>query len=180
MTETELDTSNSSLTQWWHRYWNRAAVDDIYVELFVRSCAPSLGCHDHQAACLQGLSELAENGPIDGYEISVVGDEICRDEDWKRLYEGKPVEVVLDLSSWRSGGIRSTGFTECTIHSTITDETVNTVIPPEFTLAVYADDDVIGVFPCLADGECYGPDTFLEGCLSLPQDEDTDWQLAQD
>ncbi len=172
---TALDSSKATIAQWFQEFRDRATDTEIHAEVFLRACAPPLGCHDHQTECMQRLANAKEEGVLDSYDISVVGDEICRDEQYRQFYSGKPVETVLEIKSWRSGGIRATGFTEREVHSTITDETTDTVVPPTLTVAVYADESLIGVFPCQADDESYGPEFFIERCLSTQ--EGTDPQL---
>ncbi|WP_436935639.1 HTH domain-containing protein [Halovenus marina] len=156
-------TDEATINQWWETYWDcTERCDEVRVTVYLRSVAPALGIHSQRIQFLQALADAADSGLFDSYDVAIIGDELCVCERCRNLASIQPtIETVLRLMSWRDGGIRSSGFVRCESSSTLAGESHVTVTPPELTAGVYADDTLIGVFPCRADERTYSPAAFL-------------------
>lgn len=152
----------SSLARWWKRYREQfESASEHSIRVFVRSWAPRPGSHDQRTGLIKRLEQATADERVGSYDVTVVGRDICVCEECRRLSSGDLRQTILDLAQWRSGGIRSTGFTEREVRSEITGEQYRTISPPETTLGIYVDGSLTGVFPCRADGVNYCPDAYL-------------------
>jgi hypothetical protein len=157
-----------SLDQWWERHDERLKrTNDHHVRVFIRSHAPVIGTHNLRQEILEQLDRADADNHVDGYDVTALGGDICMCETCQRLgSENDLRETILELVQWRDGGIQSTGFTHREVESSIAGESYRTISPPETTLAIYMDDSLRGVFPCMADGVNYCPEAYLDGILS--------------
>jgi hypothetical protein len=136
--------------------------EEIRVSVYLRSSTPALGVHSRRVAFLETLANAAGNGLVDTYDVTLIGDEICVCDHCRNLPSLRStIDIVEKLMSWRDGGIRACGFTQCKSSSTLPRETHNTITPPDLTTGIYADEQLIGVFPARADGQTYTPRAFL-------------------
>lgn len=156
------------MDQWWEQYREkREAATDHRVCLFVRSLAPIPGQHSRRAYLISGLEKAASSPILDSFEITSLGTEICTCEACRAMGDGDEIlGTVLQLKEWRTGGIRSTGFTEKTVDSSVTGDHYESIVPPEVTFGIYIDGVLTGVFPCVADGAVHSPTAYLETLLS--------------
>lgn len=138
------------------------------VDVFLRSITPTLGGHATRRNRFEGLEAAVEQGTIDTYDVTVLGDEIClcdscaanyMDESWSDL-----VDTIRD---WEYEELDASGFVVRTVSSSITNERYRAVVPPEISFGIYLDDSLVGVFPCEDGEQSYGPETYLEGLGSL-------------
>jgi hypothetical protein len=153
-----------ALESWWEQYREQLTAGTVTrVELFVRSCTPAPGTHDRRNRLFRSIERQVNDGPLDSYGITVLSDKFCLCANCLELYDDGLIETVERLMSWRSGGIRSIGFDEQEVRSSILDEQYTVIVPPELSLGVYVDDSLAGVFPCRADGVNCRPDAYFDG-----------------
>ena len=154
----------AALQSWWDQYQDQLTAGGVNrVELFIRSCTPALGTHDRRNQLFRSIEQQVNDGPLERYDITVLSDKFCLCENCQELYDDGLIDTVKRLMSWRSGGIRSTGFGEQDVDSSILDEQYTVIVPPEITLGVYVDDRLVGVFPCRAAGVNCRPGAYFEG-----------------
>lgn len=152
----------TAIASWWQQYRARARdADSVTVELFLRSYTPT-SRHVDRSALVESVTERVENGMIDDYDVTVVGDRICVCDCCTELYaEEDTYNVVTDLVEWRSGPLETSGVSERAVESEITGEYHHTLTLPEQALGVFVDDALVGVFPCTDGVRTYEPATFL-------------------
>lgn len=167
MSQLWTNDGGSALDRWWNQYRQRRARSKrSHVEVFVRACVPASGTHAHRTRFFDRLA-AANSDQIDGYETTVVGDEICVCEKCRQFdHQRQLLETVRSLMSWEWEGLQASGFVEREIHSTVTNERHTVVSVPELAVGVYLDESLVGVFPC-RDGETnLSPDVFLQRLTS--------------
>ena len=152
----------TAMADWWQQYRARARdADSVTVELFLRSYTPT-GHHLDRSALVESVTEKVEDGTIDDYDVTVVGDRICVCDCCTELYaEEDTFESVAALAEWRSGPLEASGITERAVESAITGEYHHTISLPEQTLGVFVDETLVGVFPCTDGVRTYEPAAFL-------------------
>jgi hypothetical protein len=154
----------SPLEEWWSWYSDRRArAVENRVAVFVRSLAPAPGGHSDRIRRLELLDRLVGRGLVDDFDVTVLGKQVCT---CNRCLESEPngsvCEMITELMEWGFGVLEPRGFRKRAISSSLTSEAYSTVVLPEFSLGVYLDDELAGVFPCGTDDASYGPDSFLE------------------
>ena len=151
------------VTHWWEKFWNRTESGSKQeLRVFFRSLAPPVGMHQRRKRLLNALAAAEEDNVFDSFEVTVLGREICRCDECQRVYRDTDLMKTIEhLLGWRTGGIRVNGFDTRRVDSSITGEHYEAVIPPETSIAVYAEGTLSGVFPCSVEGESYGIDRFL-------------------
>lgn len=165
-----------SLTPWWERYnRERANAGHDQVRVFIRSLAPAHGQHDSRARVLDGLNSAAQFGHVERWELSLLGDQICRCKSCQNSTEASQLlETAEALANWEDDGLRSTGFSERTVVSEITGEEYRVIVPPELSIGVYLDEQLIGVFPCVSGADVFRPMDFARILVkSGPERQDT-------
>jgi len=157
-----------SLEQWWERHDELLkSATEHHVRVFVRSHAPAHGTHDLRQETIEQLDRAESNNHIGSYSVTALGGDVCMCETCQRLGSDSELrETLLELVQWRDGGIQSTGFTHREVESSLTGDQYRTISPPETTFGIYIDGSLVGVFPCMADGVNYCPDTYLDGILN--------------
>lgn len=160
--------TETTLEQWWEQYESkRERSGEHRVEIFVRSLSSPPGGHNRYRRIFEIIQAGSDADAAEDFELTVLGKEICTCKQCRQICpDDTLLETVTELKQWRSGGMKSSGFVERSIQSSVTGEEYRVVVPPELTLGIYVDDALVGVFPCLADGVAYGPDVFFEGLVS--------------
>lgn len=123
------------------------------VELFVRSLAPS-GATDRQTAAIDELERLKSEEIIESYTVTVWGNRICP-ETARATTTGQTVLDKIDqFRQWgREEGISLEPYFQRREIRSMVDEPHSAIVPPMMCLAVYDDDDLWGVFPCVKEDE---------------------------
>lgn len=170
--DTRLQQEETSLEQWWRKFQQQREQGQTQeIHIFVRSVSPTPGLHAHRNQLLNSIKKASRREHIDAFELTVLGDDICLCDNCESIHTAnKLVELVEKLRTWRTGGMKACGFTERTVASSITDESYQTVTPPDITLGVFCDDSLSGVFPCRADGNVYRPSDFVEDLRATDTD----------
>lgn len=129
----------------------RAKRRGIRLELWVRSHTP-YGAYSRRRSALERLSHLKSEGDIESFTVNVW-------DEGAGMMTGEPLDAfdsrrkLGEFAAWAAAhGCTLPGFKERHLESTFTDETCTRFDPPILTLAVYDDDELLGVYPC-ADGE---------------------------
>jgi hypothetical protein len=157
-----------SLDQWWKRHDEQLKnATEHHIRVFVRSRVPAHGTHNLREELIEKLERAEADNHIGTYDVTALGPDICLCEKCRSLRSGTDLrERVMELVNWREGLVQSSGFTHREVESSITNEQYQTISPPETTLGIYIDGSLTGVFPCIADGVTYGPETYLDGILT--------------
>jgi hypothetical protein len=119
------------------------------VELFVRSLSPSGATHQ-QERILERLDELATEGHIDDYEVTVWGERVVPDSIAAETPTGERVlDTVEEFQSWATAhGVAVDRFyPERTVESAITGEEFTAISLPVVAMAEYVDDRLHHVTP---------------------------------
>jgi len=134
------------------------------VELFVHSLAP-VGSKQQQERLLSDLERLEENGRLRDIELTVWGDSICTEGVLSSVGSGDHiVSAIGDFYALASTADLSISpfFQISNVQSDVTSESFRRITPPSCCLAVYAANELVGVFPSLLDGVAYTPHDFVE------------------
>lgn len=173
------DIHENPMTNWWQAYRDRREqADDHQLCLFVRSLRPSPGGHTQRVRLYDRIEAATEQGRIDTFELSILGDEVCLCPECRRLKASESVRgPALELAQWEDGSLRSRGFTYRRIDSSVTEERYHVLIPPERAVGIYLDGSLEGVFPCRCGDRRYSVDTFLTTLLE--DDESSEFVSAR-
>lgn len=122
------------------------------LELYVRSLLPRGACAC-QEAVVDRLQELAEDGAIDAFEVTVWGRGLAPSTAAATDAGRELLGRIERFSGWaRERGLTlRPRFERRTVRSDLTDETYDAVLFPAMAVAVFRDDDLAFVAPC-ADG----------------------------
>ena len=163
--ESEQKHVETALDSWWDGYREKLSAGGSHrVETYIRSRTPAVGTHSRRAQLFRTLEQQTDTDQIEQHDVTLLGEKLCLCEHCRTLqYDTQLLETVEQLESWRDGGIRSSGFLEHEIDSSITDERYSVLIPPEVALGIYVDDSLTGVFPCTAAGITFRPEAYLDG-----------------
>jgi hypothetical protein len=163
--ESEEKHVETALDSWWDGYREKLSAGGSHrVRAFIRSRAPAAGTHGRRTQLFRALEQQTDTDQIEQYDVTLLGERLCLCDHCRTLQGGTQLlDAVEQLESWRSGGIRSSGFLERGIDSSITDERYSVVIPPEIALGIYVDDSLAGVFPCMTAGITFRPEAYLDG-----------------
>ena len=139
-------------------------VDDsqeLRVKFFTRSYTPG-GAEDVQNRVLDRLETLCEQGVIKDCDRQVWGKRVCTSN--AGTFGEDAIETVAQFRTWadRNDASLLPFFDERTCHSKITGEEHSEIVFPMMCMAVYRDDDLVGVYPH-ADGESV---TTIQDCLA--------------
>ncbi|XVH31547.1 HTH domain-containing protein [Haloferacaceae archaeon DSL9] len=140
------------------------------VKLFVRA-NPEPGIEAQKEAVVGRLSELDRSGSIETYDVRVWGSAIRRSGplEGTDFYEDTFSHLEA-FQRWADGNgvAMNFAFKERQIDCSITDEAYSVLSLPSMCLAVYAGDDLCGVYP-----HCEGSETrSIRGVLeTLDADE---------
>lgn len=130
---------------------------DSRIELFVKTLAP-VENYEAQDHLVSTLTELEEHDVLGDFTITVWGDRICTDGELSTIDCGKHiVETIGDFYAFAADeGISiSQFFTNRTVNSSLSGQSFNCIVPPNQCTAMYQDDKLVGVFPCVIDGDPY-------------------------
>lgn len=163
--ESEEKHVETALDSWWDGYREKLTAGGSHrVETYIRSRTPAAGTHSRRAQLFRTLEQQTDTDQIEQYDVTLLGEKLCLCDHCRTLQDSTQLlETVEQLESWRDGGIRSSGFLEHEIDSSITDERYSVVVPPEVALGIYVDDSLAGVFPCMAAGITFRPEAYLDG-----------------
>lgn len=124
---------------------------ELRVKFYTRSFMPE-GAEDIQDQVLDRLNQLREQEVLDEFECEVWGKRVCtsRSADFGQ----DAIDTVGQFRAWAeaNGASLLPFFDERTQHSKITGEEHSELVFPMMCMAVYRDDDLVGVYPH-ADGE---------------------------
>lgn len=125
----------------------------VRVEVWLRDGSPPPG--DPRQTVVGRLRDLAANGRID--ELSVRGwTPWIAAETGGDALDGSPARARLErFRAWaeRTEHSLAPAFVRCERSSLVSTAQTTAIRPPLQCLAVYADDRLVGVFPCSTDGE---------------------------
>ena len=130
---------------------------DSRVELFVKTLAP-VENYAAQDRLVSTLTELEARDALGGFTITVWGDRICTEGELSTVDCGKHiVETIGDFYAFAADeGISiSQFFTNRTVSASLSGQSFNCIVPPNQCTAMYQGDELVGVFPCVIDGEVY-------------------------
>jgi len=161
--DTRQQYDEASLAQWWSQFNQRSDQGQTQkIHIFVRSVSPTPGLHAHRKQLMDNIEEAHTREWVDEYELSVLGEDICLCDACESMRAANNVsDMVEQLRTWRTGGMKACGFTERVVANSITDETYRTVTPPDITVGVFSENSLAGVFPCRVEGTVYCPEAFV-------------------
>jgi hypothetical protein len=115
---------------------------DIRVELYLRSYTPT---SEPQNAVIEAVETLRDRGTVDDYEVLEVPKAVRRG--------GQPSRVERRFRRFRDWAARtgydvSRPFRVRSYENQITGETVEQLVTPVVSMAVYEDGDLAAVLPC--------------------------------
>lgn len=128
-----------------------AGNGEMVADVFVRSMAPPVGVHDTQVRVLNRLGDLEESGRIDRRTVSVWGERLCRCASCEATGAClAALEKVREFERWAASaeGDVSLQFERQSTTSRIVDSSIDAIVPPRITLAVYVAGNLASVFPC--------------------------------
>lgn len=142
--------SASANTDWTAHRRSVRESEDVRVEVFLRSLGAPVGCQDQQSTVIRTLDRLEEAGVVSASTVSVWGDRIYLSDRCSRTPVGEFVLGKIDeFTGWaRERDGVELEFERREVDSSITGETYEMIRPPSVCLAVYAADELTGVFPC--------------------------------
>lgn len=150
--------------QWWEEYTDGIeAAESHQLRVFVRSYAPVSGTHNQRTRLLDFLETASNEGVVDGYSVTVLGQEVCLCRDCQQTaHTAQLTETITELRTWRDGSIHATGFTDRRVDSSLIKEEYRTLAPPELAVGIYLDGTLSGVFPCATDNGSYSVEAYLD------------------
>lgn len=121
---------------------------ELRVHFYTRSYMPN-GAEDVQQQVLDHLADLEERGVLDDCECQVWGKRVCTSSQAPAGFGQEAIETVGQFRTWaEANGVSLLPFfDERTQHSKITGETHSEIVFPMMCMAVYRDDDLVGVYP---------------------------------
>jgi hypothetical protein len=159
-----------TITEWWKQYKERReSATRHHLKVFVRSFRPPLGVHRQREQLFAKIRDAEERNYIDGFDIHVTGESVCLCDQCTELTAGNTLrESIFELESWADEMLEPVGFERRDVNSSFTEESYPVLIPPERMFGIYLDGDLVGVFPCIADGSRYGVESYID-CLLADQ-----------
>jgi hypothetical protein len=135
------------------------------MELFLRSLAPP-AARNSQEVIVDRLKRLDDRNHIREFDLTVWGDRICLDVSPRTATERSIRDKVDRFRQWerRHDVSLAPGFAEREVDPLV-DDAYTVFHTPVIALAVYADTNVWGVFPCEVDGEVVTVDDCLDAFL---------------
>lgn len=138
---------------------------DVTVEVFVRSLAAPAGVHDEQIAVLERLKGLEDRGRLAGWNVTIWGERLCECEICEATAAGRTIrDRMREFRDWteRAGGEVSLPFERREIESEFAGTVVEGIVPPRVTLALYAEDRLLRVYPYTEDGTTHNVSDALD------------------
>jgi len=127
--------------------------DDLCVEVWMRDLAPPPG--DPRTSVLSRLREIEAEGFVDEVSVRVWGKRVSASQEGAD--DGNKVirERVSEFQTWaeRNGHSLEPAFRRCEQSSMVSNERSEVIRLPLQCLAVYANDHLLGVFPCSQEGD---------------------------
>jgi hypothetical protein len=153
--------------RWWEQYSSAVADGESHrIELFFRSMAASPGTHDQRVRLVEQVEQLVERGTVDGFDVTVLGREICLCEACRSMGRSQELLGKIEaIENWESERLTAVGFEEREVDSSLTGEQYRLLVPPTAGIQVHVDGTLEGVFPASIDGTHYGPGEFVESLL---------------
>lgn len=136
----------------------------LRAEVFVHSLAP-VGSKQKQERLLADLERLVEHGRLRDLELTVWGDSICTEGTLSSVGAGERiVSAIGDFFALASATDLSISpfFRISTVQTDVANESFRRIVPSSCCVAVYAAEDLVGVFPSLIDGVAYTPTDLVE------------------
>lgn len=135
----------------------------LRAELFVSSLAPapSKECQDE---LIERLESLVETDRLVEVELLVWGDSICTDSALSGMgYGERIISAIGDFYALTANSELSIApfFRSTTVTSEFTDETFRRIVPPHRCIALYDEEELVGVFPSLVDGVTCRPEDVI-------------------
>jgi len=128
--------------------------EGISVELYVRSLAPR-GVRSTQEGIVDRLRDLRESETVSEFSVCVCGSRVPASRAEVETDVGATLlERIGAFERWaeRTGCSLGPLFERSTVHSSITDETHETIDLPAMVLAEYEGNRLRFVSPCVVDG----------------------------
>lgn len=175
MSNWNIDT-RESVDQWWESFRNDLTdTENITVRVLLSSPAAGMGQHSKVSHTLETLESAKEAGLIETYTISIHGGEICLCEQCRALRrDSDSVKLVTQLRKWRSGGIRPSGFVEREVDCSVVDDSFKVLNPPDTVVAIYKEQQPIGVFPCEIHGTYFGTSDLVDFLWELSEQDESE------
>ncbi|MBV0923095.1 hypothetical protein KTS45_02685 [Halomicroarcula limicola] len=133
---------------------------DLRVEVFVHSLAP-VGCKEKQDTLVERLRALVADGELADIDLHVWGDSVATGGPLAEVGAGERISAAIgefyELAAKTDVSI-SPFFRISKVTSSVTDESFRRIVPPHCCIALYAEDELVGVFPSLIDGVACTPD----------------------
>jgi hypothetical protein len=146
------------------------------IEFFVQTLAP-VENHESQGHLVDTLTELRANEQLGDVCVTVWGSRICTEGPIASLDSGKHiVETIGDFFAFAADeGVNiSLHFRIKDVDSSMTGQSFKSIVPPSQCTAMYEADELVGVFPCMIDDECYTVRDAVEA-LEARADQSTEY-----
>lgn len=159
-----MSSEDLRATTWWDSYSSTVRAGKTHrAEILLRSFAPTPGGHDRRRRVFEELEAATGTHRLDGYDVTVIGEEFCLCESCIDTLPGtRLLETLTRLREYDEGTAHSLSFVEREVDSTITGENYRILVPPELCLTVHVDDELEGVFPCSIEGTSFRAEDFLD------------------
>ncbi len=102
------------------------------------------------------LQSLRRNGALEDVDLTVWGDSVCMEGPNARIGSGRRIaDRIAAFRQWaeESEAEIDPFFEDTEVDSSMTGECFRRVVPPTVCLAVYADGELVDVYPSMVDGE---------------------------
>lgn len=136
---------------------------DRRATVFVHSLAPVANKPD-QDRLVSELEALTERDVLGDVDLLVWGNSICTGSPLTGVGTGQrildAVGEFYDLAANSELSI-SPFFNVSTVTTEYSEDPFNRIVPPSRAVAVYEEDDLAAVFPCLLDGTAYTPEDLV-------------------
>lgn len=127
------------------------------IEFFVQTLAP-VENYESQGRLVETLTELQEGDHLGDVCVTVWGKRICTDGALSTLDSGKHiVDTIGDFFAFAADEdvTISPFFRIRNVDSSMAGQSFKSIVPPSQCIAMYEAEDLVGVFPCIIDDECY-------------------------
>lgn len=123
------------------------ASDHRTAELLINDASPA--AWGEQQAVIERVERLVEEGAFDEYDVTVWGREIASSGTLGGTrFHYEAIEKIEEMESWTEGEPETTlCFDRRELTFEVTDESYEIVTTPTICLAVYDDDELVGVYP---------------------------------
>jgi hypothetical protein len=127
------------------------------IELFVQTLAPTEN-YESQGQLVELLTELREREQLGDVSVTVWGTRICTEGALSGLDSGKHiVDSIGEFFAFAAdeGVTISPFFRVRDVDSSMSGQSFKSIVPPSRCTAMYEGEQLVGVFPCIIDGESY-------------------------